>query len=93
MINQIIFGQSAKQWRFNNPDAPKDRNQRDFASVLELVVLNCLEVIDAMLIQWDVVELKERQKIIEDTYNFIHPILKRSKTIQYLQELADKTNP
>jgi len=90
MINQIIFGQSAKQWRFNNPNAPTNRNQRDFASVLELIVLNCLEVIDAMLIQWDVVEMQERQKILQDTYDFIHPILKRTKTIQDLQKLADK---
>lgn len=91
MINQIVFGQSAKQWRYNNPNAPTNRNQRDFASVLELVVLNCLEVIDAMLIQWDVIELKERQKILQETYNFIHPILKRTKTIQDLQELANKS--
>jgi len=92
MINQIVFGQSAKQWRFNNPNAPTSRNQRDFASVLELVVLNCLEVIDAMLIQWDVIELKERQKMLQDTYDFIYPILKRTKTIQDLQKLADKAN-
>lgn len=92
MINQIVFGQSAKQWRFNNPKTPTDRNQRDFASVLELVVLNCMEVIGAMLIQWDVVELKEREKILQETYDFITPILKRSKTIQDLQNLADKAN-
>ena len=92
MINQIIFGQSAKQWRSNNPNAPINRNQRDFASVLELVVLNCLEVIDAMLIQWDVIEIKERQKILQETYDFINPILKRSKTIQDLQHLADRAN-
>jgi len=91
MINQIVFGLSAKQWRFNNPNAPANRNQRDFASVLELVVLNCLEVIDAMLIQWDVIELKERQKILQETYDFIHPILNRTKTIQDLQELANKS--
>ena len=53
MINQIVFGFTAKQWRLNNPDAPVDRNQRDFANVLDLIVLNSLELIDAMLIQWD----------------------------------------
>lgn len=92
MINQIIFGQSAKQWRFNNPTAPTSRNQRDFATVLELVVLNCLEVVDAMLIQWDVIELEERQKILQETYDFIYPILKRAKTIQDLQKLANKAH-
>lgn len=90
MINEVIFGFTAKQWRTNNPDAPSDRNQRDFASVLDLITLNCLEVIDAMLIQWDVENLEERKQFIQDTYNFIYPILKRTKTIKDLQDLADK---
>lgn len=90
MINEIVFGFTAKQWRLNNPDAPIDRNQRDYASVLDLVTLNCLEVIDAMLIQWDVESLEERRKFIQDTYGFIYPILKRTKTIKELQNLADK---
>jgi len=92
MINQIVFGFTSKQWRLNNPKAPTNRNQRDFAKVLELVVLNSLEVIDAMLIQWDVDNLAERQSILQNTYDFIYPILKRSKTIQDLQEMADKAS-
>jgi len=92
MINQIVFGFTAKQWRLNNPDAPTNRNQRDYAKVLELVVLNSLEVIDAMLIQWDVEDLTERQSILQNTYDFIYPILKRAKTIQDLQLLADKAS-
>jgi len=91
MINEIVFGFTAKQWRLNNPDAPTDRNQRDYANVLDLVTLNCLEVIDAMLIQWDVESLEERKKFIQDTYDFIYPILKRTKTIKELQKLANKS--
>lgn len=91
MINEIIFGVTAKQWRSNNPKAPANRNQRDYATVLELVLLNCLEVVDAMLIQWDVEELKERRNFLQETYDFFYPVLKRSKTIQELQKLADKT--
>jgi len=92
MINQIVFGFTAKQWRLNNPKTPTNRNQRDYAKVLELVVLNCLEVIDAMLIQWDVEDLAERQSILQNTYDFIYPIMKRSKSIQDLQALADKAS-
>ena len=88
MINEIVFGFTAKQWRLNNPNAPTNRNQRDFASVLDLIVMNSLELIDAMLIQWDVEELAERKRLLTDTYNFIYPILKRSKTIQELQKIA-----
>ncbi len=90
MINEIVFGFTAKQWRLNNPDAPTDRNQRDFASVLDLIVMNSLELVGAMLIQWDVEELAERKRLLTDTYNFVYPILKRSKTIQELQKIADK---
>ena len=90
MINKIVFGFTAKQWRLNNPNTPSGRNQRDFASVLDLFILNSLELIDAMLIQWDVEELNERKRILEDAYDFIYPILKRSKTIQDLQKLADR---
>lgn len=92
MINEIIFGTTAKQWRSNNPKAPANRNQRDYATVLELVLLNCLEVVDAMLIQWDVEELNERRNFLQETYDFFYPVLKRSKTIQELQKLADKAN-
>ena len=89
MINEIVFGFTAKQWRLNNPDAPTDRNQRDFSSVLDLIVMNSLELVDAMLIQWDVEELEERKRLLTDTYNFVYPILKRSKTIQELQKMAN----
>jgi len=91
MINEIIFGQTAKQWRFNNPDKPTDRNQRDYASILELTILNHLEFLDALLIQWDVEDLEERKTILRNTYDFMHPILSRSKTIKNLQNLADNS--
>lgn len=91
MINEIIFGQTAKQWRFNNTDKPSDRNQRDYASILDLTILNHLEFLDALLIQWDVDELEERKNILQNTFDFIYPILKRSKTIKKLQDIADKS--
>ncbi len=90
ILNKIVFGQRAKQWRANNPDKPTDRNQRDYASILELTILNHLEFLDGMLFQWDVVDIKERENILQNTYDFIYPILNRSKTIKKLQDLADK---
>ncbi len=90
MINQIVFGQTAKQWRANNPNKPTDRNQRDYASILDLTILNHLEFLDGMLFQWDVVDIKERENILQNTYDFIYPILKRSKTVKTLQDLSDK---
>lgn len=92
MINEIVFGQTASEWRKKHTDKPADRNQRDYASVLDLTVLNNLEFLDAMLIQWDVEDIEERKKLLQDAYEYIYPILKRSKTIKNLQKLADQKN-
>ena len=89
MLNKIIFGNTAKQWRLHNTDKPVGRNQRDYASVLDLTILNNLEFLDSMLLQWDC-DKKERKTILQEAYDFQYPILKRSKTIQKIQELADR---
>jgi len=91
MINEIIFGQTAVEWRKRNADKPTNRNQRDYASVLDLTILNNLEFLDAMLIQWDVLDMEERRKFLKEAYDFQHPILARSQTIKKLQKLADKS--
>ena len=56
---------------------------------LDLVILNNLEFLDAMLLQWDC-EKEERKSILQEAYDFQYPILKRSKTIKRMQELADR---
>ena len=89
IINKIVFGNTAKEWRLHNTDKPVSRNQRDYASVLELVILNNLEFLDAMLLQWDC-EKEERKSLLQQAYDFQYPILKKSKTIKRMQELADK---
>lgn len=89
MLNKIVFGNTAKEWRQQNTDKPVNRNQRDYAKIVDLVILNNLEFLDAMLLNWET-EKEDREKILRDAYEFQYPILKRSKTIQKIQELADK---
>ena len=89
MLNKIVFGTTAKQWRALNPDKPADRNIRDYASVLDLVILNNLQFLDSMLLQWDCNQ-EERQNILQEAYDFQYPILKRSKTLKRMQALADQ---
>lgn len=89
MLNKIVFGNTAKEWRLHNTDKPADRNQRDYASILDLVILNNLEFLDAMLLQWDL-DQEERKQFLQEAYDFQYPILQRSKTIQKMQELADQ---
>lgn len=89
MLNKIVFGTTAKQWRALNPDKPIDKNIRDYAPVLDLVILNNLQFLDSMLIQWDCGK-EERKTILQEAYDFQYPTLKRSKTIKRLQQLADQ---
>ena len=89
MLNKIVFGSTAKDWRERNSDKPVGRNQRDYATVLDLTILNNLEFLDSMLLQWDC-SREERENILKEAYDFQYPILKRSKTIQKIQELADR---
>lgn len=89
MLNEIVFGTTAKQWRALNPDKPVDRNMRDYAAVLDLVILNNLQFLDSMLLQWGC-DKEERKQILQEAYDFQYPILKRSKTVKHMQALADR---
>ncbi|MBP9691200.1 KilA-N domain-containing protein [Candidatus Woesebacteria bacterium] len=51
MLNQIVFGETAAQWKDNNPElVTKGRNQRDYASLEHLIVLANLENLNAHFI-------------------------------------------
>lgn len=51
MLNKIIFGQTAAEWRSANEKLAKNgRNQRDFATIQQLVVLANLENLNAHFI-------------------------------------------
>lgn len=88
MINEIIFGMTAAEWRRENTDKPSDRNWRDYAPIADLVMMNNLEVIDSMLLQWDC-SLEDRRELLQQTYDFQYPILKKANSIQKMQQLHD----
>ena len=49
LLNMALFGVTAHEWRNLNPD--KDGNLRDYANLVQLVVLSNLESINAALIR------------------------------------------
>ncbi len=49
MLNLVVFGKTAKEWREENPN--KKGNVRDYASVEELIILSNLEAFNADLIK------------------------------------------
>jgi len=66
IINTVLFGFTAKQWRENNVAlAGKGKNVRDFASVKELMVLESLEVINSELMRENVCYADRLSKLNE----------------------------
>ena len=63
ILNQALFGCTAKQWKIENPD--KKGNIRDYASIEQLVVMTSLESQNALLIEQGV-PAKERLVILND---------------------------
>ncbi len=89
LLNQLVFGQTAKEWHKKNPDKPSDRNQRDYANIIDLSVLNNLEFLNALLIRWEM-DIDERQAILKEVYEWMYPLFSRFKTMQKLQDLANR---
>ncbi|HDP1831521.1 TPA: KilA-N domain-containing protein, partial [Staphylococcus aureus] len=63
VLNVAIFGLTAKQWRENNPD--KKGNQRDYATIEELIVISNLESRNAELIDKGI-DQKSRLKLLNE---------------------------
>ena len=78
LLNVVLFGMTAKQWRDANPD--KRGNMRDYATINQLLVLANLESYNAILIQQGRAQ-KERMELL------------RALVVQQLQTLDALTFP
>ena len=89
LLNKIVFGKTAKEWRLQHPKAPKDRNQRDFANLIELAVLNNLEFLNALFLRWEM-SREEREPILKEVAKWLTQSFNSFSTMQKLQKFADK---
>jgi len=60
LLNVALFGITAKEWRETNTD--KNGNIRDYATLVQLVVLSNMESINALLIQQN---LPQNERLIQ----------------------------
>ncbi|MEM6316569.1 MAG: KilA-N domain-containing protein [Bacteroidota bacterium] len=51
LINQLVFGMTAKQWRAKYPNLKG--NMRDNATVEQLLLISDLQIVDSLLLKWD----------------------------------------
>ncbi len=85
LLNEALFGMTAKEWQQANPT--KKGNMRDQASVEELIVLNVLQGVHALLIKWDT-DKAERKRILKEVVSDFLPIISdtRLKSVRDLKK-------
>lgn len=77
MLNMIVFGMTAIEWRQRYPEKPG--NLRDHASELELHLLSNLENLNHYLIQSGNSDRQERFEVLQEAYESQFYILARRK--------------
>lgn len=83
LLNVALFGQTAKQWRDENPD--KKGNIRDYANVSQLVCLANLESLNAHFIQQGM-EQEQRLQLLNKTAIQQMRLLVDDKNLQTLSD-------
>ncbi len=92
MLNLIMFGQTAKEWRDENEELAKQGlNIRDVAIIEHLIVLSGLETLNAYLLDKGVDKEERMHKLIfEAKKNF--ESIKNIKSVENIKILAKETN-
>lgn len=83
MLNVALFGKTAKQWRDENPGAKG--NIRDFATIVQLVVLSNMESINAVLIKQGLNQAQRLQQLNQIAISQMQSLLNRPNMIKKIQ--------
>ncbi len=89
MINVILFGMTAEQWRKKNPNSKVGENMRDNASATNLLILSALQALNERLIKWGC-DKEQRFDLLKEATEDWRSILARKKSIQTLTKRIDK---
>lgn len=89
LLNVALFGMTAKEWKDKNPTL--DGNMRDYANILQLVILSNLENLNAEMIERGIPQksrLESLNKIAKKQYD----ILQDSSSIKKIETLDNNDN-
>lgn len=85
LLNVILFGCTAREWRDANPELAKKSNIRDYASIAELTVLSNLETHNAELIKSRMGKA-ERFEVLRQIAQYQLHVLAEAEKIERLPE-------
>lgn len=84
ILNVALFGKTAKEWKDENPNL--DGNMRDYANILQLVILINLENLNAEMINQGI-EQGKRLERLNEVAKKQYEILQDSKGIKKIENL------
>ena len=91
VLNVVLFGMTAKEWRESNPELAKNGNIRDYTDLLHLVILNNLQNTNAELIE-EKVPQSERLIRLNNSARRQMKVLKDNKNIKDSELLQRQVN-
>ena len=89
ILNVALFGMTAKEWKDKNPTL--DGNMRDYANILQLVILSNLENLNSEMISQGL-EQKVRLERLNNIAKKQYSILQDSKGIKKIEALEEKSD-
>ena len=84
ILNVALFGMTAKEWKENNPAT--EGNIRDFANILQLVILSNLENLNAEMIEQGISQSKRLERLNEIAKKQ-YEIFQNDKNIKKIQQI------
>ena len=91
VLNVALFGITAKEWRKDNLELPKNSNIRDYTDLLHLVILNNLESINAELIEMKIPQ-NERLVRLNNIARKQMELLRNNKSFSNLKYIENDVN-
>ncbi len=88
MINVVLFGMTAQQWKAENPKSKIGENMRDYASATELLILTALQALNDRLLRWGC-DKQQRFDLLKEAADDWRSILNKSTAIQELTKRID----
>ena len=88
ILNVALFGMTAKEWKDKNPDL--DGNMRDYANILQLVILVNLENLNAEMINQGIAQSKRLERLNQIAKKQFD-ILQHTSGIKKIEQLDNNT--
>ena len=85
VLNVALFGLTAKEWRNKNPELARNGNIRDHANILELIILNNLENLNANMIKDNIPQDQRIIKLNEEAKSQL-VLFKNNISIEFLSK-------